>query len=150
MVATVVPMTTTLRATLEVSLDLVVLDVMLPRLNGFEALKRIRERSSVPVIMLAARVEAVDRIVGLELGADDYLPKPFEPRELLARIKSVLRRKKTPGLDQLFETAGLLGVEFKICEMSMDLMGFQRAEMIARLRVSQEVGAATIAAHLRA
>jgi len=72
--------------------DLVVLDVMLPRLNGFDALRRIREGSAVPVIMLTARGQEVDRIVGLELGADDYLPKPFNPRELVARIRAVLRR----------------------------------------------------------
>jgi len=73
--------------------DLVVLDVMLPRLNGFDALRRIREGSAVPVIMLTARGQEVDRIVGLELGADDYLPKPFNPRELVARIHAVLRRQ---------------------------------------------------------
>ena len=80
------------RAALETAPDLVVLDVMLPRLNGFDALRRIRETSAVPVIMLTARGQEVDRIVGLELGADDYLPKPFNPRELVARIRAVLRR----------------------------------------------------------
>jgi two-component system, OmpR family, response regulator CpxR len=80
------------RAALEGSPDLVVLDVMLPRLNGFDALRRIRERSAVPVVMLTARGEEVDRIVGLELGADDYLGKPFSPRELSARVRAVLRR----------------------------------------------------------
>jgi len=80
------------RAALEGGCDLVVLDVMLPRLNGFDALRRIREASAVPVIMLTARGQEVDRIVGLELGADDYLPKPFNPRELVARIRAVLRR----------------------------------------------------------
>ena len=74
--------------------DLVVLDVMLPRLNGFDALRRIRERSAVPVIMLTARGDEVDRIVGLELGADDYLAKPFNPRELAARVRAVLRRSQ--------------------------------------------------------
>ncbi|MBZ5580212.1 MAG: response regulator transcription factor [Acidobacteriia bacterium] len=72
--------------------DLVVLDVMLPGLDGFEILRRLRPQSKVPVIMLTARGEDVDRIVGLELGADDYLPKPFNPRELTARIRAVLRR----------------------------------------------------------
>ena len=80
------------RAAIDSAPDLVVLDVMLPRLNGFDALRRIREASSVPVIMLTARGQEVDRIVGLELGADDYLPKPFNPRELVARIRAVLRR----------------------------------------------------------
>lgn len=72
--------------------DLVVLDVMLPGLDGFEILRRLRQRSRVPVLMLTARGEDVDRIVGLELGADDYLPKPFNPRELVARIRAILRR----------------------------------------------------------
>jgi len=71
---------------------LVVLDVMLPGLNGFEVLRRIRAHSNIPVLMLTARGEEVDRIVGLEIGADDYLPKPFNPRELVARINAILRR----------------------------------------------------------
>jgi len=73
-------------------LDLVVLDVMLPQLSGFEVLKRLRAASRIPVIMLTARGEEVDRVIGLELGADDYLAKPFSPRELVARIRAVLRR----------------------------------------------------------
>ena len=71
---------------------LVVLDVMLPEMNGFDVLRKIRERSKVPVLMLTARGNDVDRIVGLEMGADDYLPKPFNPRELVARIRAVKRR----------------------------------------------------------
>ena len=76
--------------------DMVILDVMLPEMNGFDVCKKIRQESTVPVIMLTARGDPMDRIVGLELGADDYLPKPFEPRELVARIQAVLRRLKTP------------------------------------------------------
>jgi two-component system response regulator CpxR len=72
--------------------DLVVLDVMLPGIDGFEILRRLRMHSKVPVIMLTARGEDVDRIVGLEIGADDYLAKPFNPRELAARIRAILRR----------------------------------------------------------
>jgi len=72
--------------------DLVILDVMLPQLSGFEVLRRIRAVSRVPVIMLTARGEEVDRVVGLEMGADDYLAKPFSPRELVARIRAVMRR----------------------------------------------------------
>jgi two-component system response regulator CpxR len=75
-----------------VALDLVVLDVMLPELSGFEVLRRLRSVSRIPVIMLTARGEEVDRVIGLELGADDYLAKPFSPRELVARIRAVLRR----------------------------------------------------------
>ncbi len=78
--------------------DLIVLDVMLPRVNGLDLLSSLRGQSQVPVIMLTAKGEETDRIVGLELGADDYLGKPFNPRELLARIKAVLRRRL--GLDQ--------------------------------------------------
>lgn len=72
--------------------SLVVLDVMLPGLNGFEVLRRIRAESKIPVLMLTARGDDIDRIVGLEIGADDYLPKPFNPRELTARIRAILRR----------------------------------------------------------
>jgi len=72
--------------------DLVILDIMLPETTGFEVCREIRRRSEVPIIMLTARGEPADRIVGLELGADDYVAKPFEPRELVARIQAVLRR----------------------------------------------------------
>jgi DNA-binding response OmpR family regulator len=72
--------------------DLVILDIMLPGMDGFEICRTIRQDHSVPIIMLTARGEVTDRIVGLELGADDYIPKPFEPRELVARIQSILRR----------------------------------------------------------
>ena len=75
--------------------DMVILDVMLPEMNGFDVCKKIRQDSNVPVIMLTARGDPMDRIVGLELGADDYLAKPFEPRELVARIQAVLRRLNT-------------------------------------------------------
>jgi two-component system, OmpR family, response regulator CpxR len=80
--------------------SLIVLDVMLPGLNGFDVLRRIRAVSRIPVLLLTARGEDVDRIVGLEIGADDYLPKPFNPRELVARIRAVLRRTqatRSPG-----------------------------------------------------
>jgi two-component system, OmpR family, response regulator CpxR len=83
---------TGLEMALKGGFDLVVLDVMLPGIDGFEILRRLRPHSAVPVLMLTARGEDVDRIVGLELGADDYLPKPFNPRELVARIRAILRR----------------------------------------------------------
>ena len=73
-------------------LTLVVLDVMLPDMSGFDVLRRIRDRSRIPVLMLTARGDDIDRIVGLEMGADDYLPKPFNPRELVARIRAIKRR----------------------------------------------------------
>ncbi len=74
--------------------DAVILDLMLPDCDGFDLCRRIRTQSDVPVLMLTARGEETDRIVGLELGADDYLPKPFNPRELLARLRAILRRNK--------------------------------------------------------
>ena len=80
--------------------SLIVLDVMLPSLNGFEVLRRIRATKRTPIVMLTARGEDVDRIIGLELGADDYLPKPFNPRELVARIRAVLRRMQPEPLAQ--------------------------------------------------
>ena len=87
------------RRALERRHDLVILDVMLPGGNGFDVLRQIRGSSRVPVIMLTARGEEVDRIVGLEIGADDYLSKPFNPRELVARIRAVLRRATAPDSD---------------------------------------------------
>ena len=79
--------------------DLIILDYMMPGKDGLEVLRDIRAHCDLPVIMLTAKGDDTDRIVGLELGADDYLPKPFNPRELLARIKAVLRRHVTPSLD---------------------------------------------------
>ncbi len=73
--------------------DALILDVMLPDGDGFDVLRRVRGSSDIPIVMLTARGEATDRIVGLEMGADDYLPKPFDPRELLARLRAVLRRR---------------------------------------------------------
>jgi two-component system OmpR family response regulator len=73
--------------------DAAILDVMLPEMDGFELCRAIRRRSDIPVLMLTARGELMDRVVGLELGADDYLPKPFEPRELVARLQTILRRR---------------------------------------------------------
>ena len=81
--------------------DIVVLDIMLPEMNGFDVCKEIRTKNQIPIIMLTARNDVTDRIVGLELGADDYLPKPFNPRELLARITSILRRSKVEDHEPL-------------------------------------------------
>ena len=87
--------------------DLVILDVMLPQIDGFETCKRIRQFSDIPIIMLTARGEVMDRVVGLELGADDYLPKPFEPRELVARIENVLRRKQSANTNTVYRWGDL-------------------------------------------
>jgi two-component system, OmpR family, response regulator len=86
--------------------DLAILDVMLPEMDGFQLCRTIRQASDIPIVMLTARGDVMDRVVGLELGADDYLPKPFEPRELLARIQTILRRGRlpaTPSQRMLFE-----------------------------------------------
>jgi len=95
--------------------DLVILDVMLPGLGGFAVLAKIRETSRVPVIMLTARGEEVDRIVGLEMGADDYLPKPFNPRELVARIRAILRR--TAGTEEPGDESAMIMVD----DLEMDI-----------------------------
>ncbi len=86
---------------------LVLLDVMLPGMDGWTVLEKLREESTVPVIMLTAKGDTLDRIQGLELGADDYIPKPFEAKELLARIRAVLRRSSAPGDEKELRFPGL-------------------------------------------
>ena len=86
--------------------ELIILDVMLPTLDGFEVLRQLRKRSATPVIMLTARTARPDRVTGLNAGADDYLPKPFEPEELLARIRAVLRRSSAAGVASQIVEAG--------------------------------------------
>ena len=81
--------------------DAIVLDLMLPDMDGLDVCRKIRERASLPILMLTARGDTMDRIIGLEIGADDYLPKPFEPRELLARLRAILRRKAGSNQDVL-------------------------------------------------
>jgi DNA-binding response OmpR family regulator len=116
--------------------DLVVLDVMLPGIDGLELCRWIRSRSDLPVIMLTARGEEVDRIVGLELGADDYLTKPFSPRELAARVRSVLRRTSPSGtpserrdfgevvLERETREARKAGAELVLTAKEFDLLWF--------------------------
>ncbi|MDX2469039.1 MAG: response regulator transcription factor [SAR324 cluster bacterium] len=94
--------------------DLMTLDVMMPEQDGFSFLKELRQKSALPVIMLTARGDLTDRVVGLEIGADDYLPKPFEPRELVARIQSILRRASS-------EAERPKGGVVKFAELSVDL-----------------------------
>lgn len=93
------------------SFDLLILDIMLPGMNGLEVLKQLRKFSEIPVIMLTARGEDIDRILGLEFGADDYIPKPFNPRELVARINAILRRMQTTGGDPGKQTVGALELD---------------------------------------
>ena len=88
-------------------IEAVILDVMLPEMDGFEVCRRIRQGSDVPVLMLTARGELSDRVVGLELGADDYLPKPFEPRELAARLQTILRRARSAPASAVMRFDGL-------------------------------------------
>jgi DNA-binding response OmpR family regulator len=90
------------------SFDLIVLDLMLPDIDGFEICRRIRAKSDIPILMLTARKEDVDKIIGLELGADDYLTKPFNPREFVARVKAVLRRYQGgTGTAEIIEMGGI-------------------------------------------
>ena len=95
--------------------ELVVLDLMLPRLDGWEVCRRIRAKSDVPIIMLTARDDDLDKIIGLELGADDYLTKPFNPRELIARIRAILRRTKSEN-DAHVEGQALI----RLADLSID------------------------------
>jgi len=94
--------------------DLILLDVMMPDLDGFETLRLVREISTVPVIMLTAKGEEDDRVRGLELGADDYITKPFSPRELVSRVRAVLRRTETPGtpVHEVIEVDDRLKIDF--------------------------------------
>ncbi len=87
--------------------DAVLLDVMMPGMDGLEVLRRIRAKGAVPVIMLTARGDETDRVVGLEIGADDYVPKPFSPRELLARLRAVLRRSRPDVVSEQLQVNGI-------------------------------------------
>ena len=119
---------------------LVLLDVMLPVLDGFDVLRQIRRQSNVPVIMLTARVERSDRVAGLEGGADDYLPKPFDPDELLARVRAVLRRADPAGgVKRRAFSAGVLDIDSGAHQASLNgqplaltSMEFQILELLAR------------------
>jgi len=132
--------------------DVIVLDVMLPGMDGFAVLRKVRETSRVPIVMLTARGEVTDRIIGLESGADDYLPKPFEPRELVARIQAVLRRHTADLADQPIHARGLVidpatqsaalhgrplaltGAEFAL----LSLLARHRGRILSRDRIMEE------------
>ncbi len=109
-----------LRAFNEKGPDLIVLDLMLPKLSGIEVTKKIRATSTVPIIMLTAKASEADRVVGLELGADDYVVKPFSPRELVARVRAVLRRidGETGASDRI--TSGNLTIDMRSREVTVD------------------------------
>jgi len=98
--------------------DGIVLDLMLPDMDGLDVCRKIRERASLPILMLTARGDTMDRIIGLEIGADDYLPKPFEPRELLARLRAILRRKG--GINRHVLRFGRLEIDRDAREVRLD------------------------------
>ena len=100
--------------------DLLILDIMLPDMDGFEVCKIVRQKNQIPIIMLSARGEVMDRIVGIELGADDYLPKPFEPRELVVRIQSVLKRFKSQYNKSTVMRYDLLEVDTQFRKVTVD------------------------------
>ena len=115
--------------------DALVLDLMLPDLGGLEVCRRVREKNALPILMLTARGDPADRIVGLELGADDYLPKPFEPRELLARLRAILRRG-SPGAARGALRFGRLEIDRDARVVRLDggekaLTGYQFALLLA-------------------
>lgn len=119
--------------------ELVILDVMLPEMDGFEVCKTIRKQSDIPIVMLTARGEVTDRVVGLELGADDYLPKPFEPRELVARIQSILKRTNRHAVEpdrlcfgELVIDAGLRQASLGGQDLHLSAMEYQLLELLAR------------------
>lgn len=118
--------------------DAILLDVMMPGLDGLETLRRIRERSRIPVIMLTARGDEADRVVGLEMGADDYVPKPFSPRELLARLRAVLRRLQPGVTAERLSAAGIeVDVEsrqVRIHGESVELTGLEFDLLVALMR----------------
>jgi DNA-binding response OmpR family regulator len=100
--------------------DLIVLDVMMPEMDGFEVCRELRKTSNVPIIILTARTDDVDKVVGLELGADDYVTKPFNPRELVARIKAVLRRAQAAGAPATVLEGGGLRIDVPRREATLD------------------------------
>lgn len=120
------------------SYDAVLLDVMMPGMDGLEVLRRVREKSSIPVIMLTAKGDETDRVVGLELGADDYVSKPFSPRELLARVKAVLRRAQPDATKERLSAGGVV-VEVPSREVRVDgemveLTGLEFDLLVALMR----------------
>lgn len=101
--------------------DLILLDIMMPKMDGYEVCRKIREKSNVPIIMLTARADEVDKVIGLELGADDYVTKPFGNRELIARVKALLRRstaKDDPSVGGNVQTFGDLTIDFDRYEVT--------------------------------
>jgi two-component system OmpR family response regulator len=118
--------------------DAVLLDVMMPGMDGLEVCKRIRAKRQIPILMLTARGDETDRVVGLELGADDYLSKPFSPRELLARLRAVLRRAQPTAVSDRLESAGVsidvTGREVRVNGKVVELTGLEFDLLVALVR----------------
>jgi two-component system OmpR family response regulator len=118
--------------------DAVLLDVMMPGMDGLEVCKRIRAKQQIPILMLTARGDETDRVVGLELGADDYLAKPFSPRELLARLRAVLRRSQPTAVADRLESSGVsidvAGREVKVNGKAVELTGLEFDLLVALMR----------------
>ncbi len=118
--------------------DVVLLDVMMPGMDGLEVARRVRGKSNVPIVMLTAKGDETDRIVGLELGADDYLPKPFSPRELLARMRAVLRRARPDAVAEKLAVADVVidvpGREVKKGDRLVELTGIEFDILLALAR----------------
>ena len=127
-----------LAAALSGQYDAVILDIMLPQLSGIEVLRKLRRESQIPVIMLTAKGDNVDRVVGLELGADDYVPKPYYPRELVARLRAVLRRQPTPA-----DLAAMQIQERQLTALEQELTSTRNllAQTEARIKSLQETNA---------
>jgi len=123
--------------------DLIVLDLMLPQIDGLEVARRVRRRSDVPLIMLTARVEETDRVVGLELGADDYVTKPFSPRELVARVRAVLRRGAHPPSSQRLDFGRLvIDVDGHQALLEGETLDLTPSEFTLLLTMAQQPGRA--------
>lgn len=120
--------------------DLVLLDVMLPGKDGMQVCKEIRQFSNVPLIMLTARIEEIDRLLGLELGADDYICKPFSPRELVARIKAVLRRMSEPGQAEMSGNILLLDHERMLATVSGRKLDLTAVEFQLLVSLAEQPG----------
>jgi two-component system OmpR family response regulator len=118
--------------------DAVLLDVMMPGMDGLEVCKRIRAKRQIPILMLTARGDETDRVVGLELGADDYLAKPFSPRELLARLRAVLRRAQPTAVADRLESSGIsidvAGREVRVNGKAVELTGLEFDLLVALVR----------------
>ena len=123
--------------------DVVLLDVMMPGLNGLETCKRIRAKSNVPLIMLTAKGDETDRVVGLEMGADDYVAKPFSPRELLARVRAVLRRANPHAFGERLVVADIVvdiaGREARLGDRAIELTGLEFDLLVALARRAGKV-----------